>query len=40
MWRGATFEGKFEDDRIKGEGTLKAGTISFSGFFYSNGETI
>jgi hypothetical protein len=36
-WKGASFEGNFEDDRIKGEGTLKTGQLSLSGFFYSNG---
>lgn len=36
-WKGAIFEGTFEEDRIKGEGVLRAGPYNLSGFFYSNG---
>jgi hypothetical protein len=39
-WRNATFEGSFEDDKIKGEGTLKTNQFNISGFFYSNTEVI
>lgn len=39
-WKNGSFKGIFEEDKIKGEGTLKTNQFSLSGFFYSNSDVM